>query len=172
MAFHRTETVTLRDGQLRTVEVVSAGLHVGLTRDAIVGLKYRNERPNAAVLARLLVPLLPAGEDVVTWVPTATVRRHRRGIDHAELIARHAAAAAGLRSRRLLRRVGSTRQTGGNRLHRLGGPVFTAHTGSARLRIVLVDDVTTTGSTLRRAAAALLDAGAESVLCVTVSAVP
>lgn len=156
----------------RRVPVTSASELCGLTKEAITGLKYRNERGNARVLAALIIPLVGDGVDVITWAPTAEARRMRRGIDHAELIARHVAASTGLPCRRLLRRLGSAQQTGHDASARRQGPAFVASRACAGMRVVVVDDVITTGSTLSAAFAALLRAGADAVSGLTVAAVP
>ncbi len=171
MVTHRTERLTTDGGRPGDLRVSSASLFEGRTRDAIIGLKYRNERRNALGLARLLVPLVGAGTDVLTWVPTAEARRRERGIDHAELIARHLGALTGVPVARLLQRLGAGQQTGAARSVRLAGPRFVAHRRCAGRAVVLVDDVVTTGSTLRSAAQALLCEGAREVSAVTVSAV-
>lgn len=156
----------------RLVTVASASELCGLTKEAITGLKYRNERGNARALASLLVPLVTGPADVLTWAPTADARRMRRGVDHAELIARHLAASVGLPCRRLLRRVGSTQQTGHGAAARRRGPAFVASQSCAGQSVVVVDDVVTTGSTMASACAALLQAGAAHVSGLTVASVP
>ena len=171
MVTHRTERLSADGGRFTDLHVRSAALFEGRTRDAVIGLKYRNERRNALVLARLLVPLVGADTDLLTWVPTAESRRRERGIDHAELIARHLGALTGVPVARLLRRLGAGQQTGAARAARLAGPRFVAHRRCAGSAVILVDDVVTTGSTLRSAAAALLREGARGVSAVTVAAV-
>jgi predicted amidophosphoribosyltransferase len=171
MVTHRTERVATEGGRPADLHVLSASLFEGTTRDAVIGLKYRNERRNARALAELLVPLLGEDVDLLTWVPTAEVRRRERGIDHAELIARHLGALSGMPVARLLRRLGTSQQTGAARPVRLEGPRFVAHRRCAGLGIVIVDDVVTTGSTLGSAARALLHGGARDVSAVTVAAV-
>ena len=168
--FHRTEQVLLADGHLVPVGVVSASLHVGDTRDAVIALKYGNERPVARMLGELIAPFL-GEEEIITWVPTSARRAQVRGIDHAEHIARYAAASRGRSAVRLLRRVGESQQTGRSRSQRLVAPRFVAHDKVHGCRVVIVDDVVTTGATVRAAAGALLVAGAESVRCVSVCTV-
>ena len=162
----------LGPGRFRDVRIVSATELSGMTKQAVTGLKYRNERANALALSGLLVPLVPAGTDVITWAPTAEARRMRRGVDHAELIARHLAVLSGVPVRRFLRRVGAGQQTGRNGRERRGGPRFVASTACAGLRVLVVDDVVTTGSTLVSACGELLRAGAAGVAAVTVAGVP
>ena len=66
--------------------------------------------------------------DVVTWAPTGARRRHERGFDQAELVARHVARQLGVPCRRLLERRGPAGpQTGQDRRGRLHGPAFRAH---------------------------------------------
>lgn len=159
-------------GHFRDVRITSASELDGATKEAVTGLKYRNERANARVLAALLVPLVADGVQVVTWAPTAESRRMRRGVDHAELIARHLAAAAGLPARRLLRRVGSSQQTGHGLAERRAGPVFVASRACAGLSVLVVDDVVTTGATMVAACTQLLREGAARAGGLTVAAVP
>ena len=152
-------------------DILSASVFVGETRDAILALKYGNVRSNARTLASLLVALLPAGVDVITWAPTTDRRRAARGIDHAELIARHLAGFSGVPARGLLRRVGESHQTGSTREQREGSVTFVARTARRPSTVAVVDDVVTTGSTMRAAVLALTEAGHTVAACLTVAAV-
>lgn len=108
---------------------------------------------------------------VVTWAPTTAQRRAGRGFDHARILARPVARALGLPCRGLLRRSGSLRQTGRSAAQRLQGPRFEA-IGRVNGSVVVVDDVVTTGATLRAAADALRSAGATSVHGVVLARTP
>ncbi len=101
--------------------------------------------------------------DTVTWAPTTAAHRRARGFDQAETLARATAKALRARPMRLLRRIGGTAQSGASREARLAGPCFEGRARAAQRRILLVDDVATTGATLRAATAALMDAGATAV---------
>jgi ComF family protein len=157
--------------------VLVAAPFSGRVRDVLLGFKYRNRRAIAGHLAGLLVNRLVATGarvDVVTWAPTSQRRRRERGFDQAELVARHVARQLGVPCRRLLERAGPDvgPQTGRDRLARLHAPAFRAHPHVPRRRVLLVDDVVTTGATLREGAAVLQRAGAVAVVPAAFAATP
>jgi ComF family protein len=160
-------------------DVVAAVPFSGRPRDVLLGFKYGNRRALAHHLAGLLVNRLiaadvrPADIDVVTWAPTSRGRRRRRGFDQAEVVARRVAAQLGVPCRRLLERDGhGAPQTGLDRAARLQGPRFRTHPRVRGQRILLVDDVVTTGSTLRSAESALRNAGAATVRRAAIATTP
>ena len=145
----------------------------------IVELKYHNRRAHAAALGRLLAEAIRTDTtvdleqfDFVTWAPTSSAHRRRRGFDQAELIARHVGPHLDIPVRALLRRRGSIAQTGRSRRDRLSGPVFVAHRAACGARVLVIDDVTTTGATLRAARRAFRSVGAELTVCWAVAATP
>lgn len=161
----------------------------GETRQLVTALKYRNCTTAVAVLADQLVRAIreeefiaspqlgrapvESGFDVVTWAPTSGRRRRRRGFDQSELLARAVARRLGLPCRRLLYRDRSRHQTGRSRQERLkNGPVFTARPLRQPCRVLVIDDVVTTGSTLRAAGHALDLAGAVKVVLFAAAATP
>jgi predicted amidophosphoribosyltransferase len=162
----------------RSGDVIAAVPFAGRARDVLLGFKYGNRRQLAHHFAGLLVNRLIADGlrsddfDVVTWAPTSRRHRRRRGFDQAELVARRVAAQLGLPCRRLLEREGSRPQTGLARAERLHGPEFRVGPRVGGLRVLVVDDVVTTGSTLRSADAALRAHGAHSVVRAAVATTP
>jgi competence protein ComFC len=156
--------------------VIAAVAFSGRARQVLLGFKYHNRRAVAAHLAGLLVNRMARSgtrADVVTWAPTSPRRRRGRGFDQAELIARQVARQLGVPCRRLLERDGAGEpQTGRGRERRFQGPEFRAHPRVPRSRILLVDDVVTTGATLASAAEALRRAGAADVVQAAVAATP
>jgi ComF family protein len=160
--------------------VRSAGAFEGPLRQAIHRLKYRGRRAAAPRLADLLrapFALLPLdgahpSDPVVVPVPLHGERERERGYNQAALLARPLAAHLGLRYEpRALRRVRPTAtQVGLPRPQRRDNVRGAFVAGGVRgWPIVLVDDVTTTGSTLGSAAEACLAAGAQGVLAVTLA---
>jgi predicted amidophosphoribosyltransferase len=153
--------------------VVAATEFSGLGRELVVGLKYRNRRRLAAHLAEQLSRRLdPTQIDVITWAPTTRGHVRRRGYDQAELLARALAALWRKPCRRMLFRRHGPTQTGRSRAERLLGPDFDARPMPRNPRVLVVDDVVTTGSTLIAARDALLAAGARSVVLAAVAATP
>ena len=160
--------------QVSETGIMAALPFEGVARQVVHGLKYRNRRLVARQLARLMVRRIRLGRvDVVTWAPTSGQRARSRGYDQAELLARAVAAELGVPCRRLLYRShGGTSQTGHSRAERLHGPSFRARSGRGPVRVLLVDDVVTTGATLTAARDALLQAGVDSVVCLAAAATP
>ena len=150
----------------------------GRARRVVLGLKYRNRRQVARHLAGLVVNAVVVNGDhrrldAVTWAPTSAARRRARGFDQGELVARHVARQLGVPCRRLLERSGpASPQTGRSRVERLNGPEFVARPGLDGQRVIVVDDVVTTGATMRAAAAALRHAGAVEPRLYAVASTP
>lgn len=158
---------------------VAWGEYDGALRSAVLGLKARGRDELAEPLGRRLAARIAVsdwGHDVelICHIPSHPVRTLRRGWPAAASLARVVGRELGLPVRTLLKRRGLRRQTGRSRAERAALPrrAFRA-AGSVRgRRLLIVDDVTTTGTTLSRAAEALLAAGADSVFCAAMAVTP
>jgi ComF family protein len=150
-----------------------------VARRLLLALKYRNRRDALAFLASEVAALVDVDVDarLVTWVPTTAARRRRRGFDQAELLARAVGRRLAVPARPLLRRIDGRPQTGLGSAARVEGPRFEAWSArrspdrSAR-SVLLVDDIGTTGATLRAAAAVLSASGIAEVHARTVAWTP
>lgn len=150
----------------------------GVVRGLVHGLKYRDRTDLAPMMAVWMVraagPLLREA-DVVLPVPLHRNRLFFRRLNQSAELARAIARLSGLAylPRALLRRKATARQVGLGRTARLenvrGAFAVTAE-GRAALagkRVVLVDDVFTTGATVSAAARALKRAGVSEVTVLT-----
>ncbi len=132
-------------------------------RALITALKNRGHRALVTEMANRLAPLVPPGPSLtVTWAPTGSARRRHRGFDQAELLARAVARRRSLRCQPLLHRLPGPPQAGQSRSDRRLNPAFRAK-GSIPWRVLLIDDVATTGATLVAAARVLRAAGCGEV---------
>ena len=150
------------DGPLQ--ELISVWPHEGRPAELVCRLKYARSTAVVSELAAAMAALAPE-VDVVTWVPASPSRRRRRGFDQGELLARALARRRRVRVRRLLRRSDDEPQTGRGLDGRAAGPELVPC--GPRLRsgptVLVVDDVSTTGTTLRCAASVLRSRGASTV---------
>jgi predicted amidophosphoribosyltransferase len=145
--------------------------YAGPARALVQAVKYANNRAAVRWLADGLAPLMPP-VDLVTWAPTSSSRRRRRGYDQAELLARALARRLGRPVRATLGRRAGPAQTDLGRVGRLAHPGFDARRPLGGLRVIVVDDVATTGATLAAAARALRQAGAAEVHGATAASAP
>ncbi|MEY2451838.1 MAG: hypothetical protein QOD92_1412 [Acidimicrobiaceae bacterium] len=145
----------------------------GAGRELVARLKYRNARGTIRWLAVHMAALVDAGDvDIVTWVPTTGARRRRRGFDQAELMARAVARNLHRPCRALLTRGAGPPQTGRSLQDRRAGPALAARPTGAHIRVLLVDDVITTGTTVTVAARVLRAAGFSGISVVAAARTP
>lgn len=148
----------------------------GVIRDSVHHLKYQNDIGVARVLASYLLKVVQAEDwdfDLVVPVPLSVGKLQQRGYNQAERLARPLAKAMGkpftadglFRTREIASQVNLDSQS---RRENVRG-VFEADPAIVKgKRILLVDDVFTTGATLESASEALRDARSGLIYCVTV----
>ena len=158
----------------------TAPLHYrGRVRESVHRYKFSGVRayaaPFAALMAQCVGDRLEGEFDCVSWVPLSRKRLRSRGYDQARLLARGVAAQLGLEAVQVLDKVRHTPAQSGleeesaRRANVLGAYSLRPETDVTGKRILLVDDVATTGATLSECARVLLTAGAEQVVCVTLA---
>ena len=144
--------------------------YAGPVKGVVRRLKYGGVRklaePMGADMARAYRAILPTRADAIVAVPMHRRRLRKRGFNHAELLAREVGARLDLPVIHALRRTRNTRQQARlsrrERLRNLDG-AFACDDSVKGKRILLVDDVCTTGTTAAGCARALLDADAAAV---------
>ena len=145
------------------------GFYENLLRELLLRAKFGGEAAVLAVLGELLA--LRCGDltppQAVLPMPLHTQRLRERGFNQCQELARPLASGFGapLRPDLLIRRESGHSQRGLSRAGRLENlkHAFLAPASAAGLRILLIDDIMTTGATARFAARALVKAGAARV---------
>lgn len=150
----------------------AAAPYRGSARSILLAFKFRGADYLAPRLAQVAVERLAARRtevcraDVVTAVPTTRRGRRRRGYQPAELFGEAVAARLGIRfDPRAVEKIRETERQSSLPLgerRRNVARAFRAR-NCASLRVLLVDDVATSGWTARECAAALVTAGAAEV---------
>ncbi len=146
-------------------------------RQAMLRYKFYGHTAYAECFARLMADCvtrhLPGDFDIITWVPLEVLRYHRRGYSQTRLLAMHLARQLEVPALRLLRKRRRTQAQSGlrgiaRRKANISGAFTCRRSGDIPgKRVLLVDDVVTTGATLSECARVLLTAGAREVCCVT-----
>jgi competence protein ComFC len=149
----------------------------GPLRNAMHRLKYKRDVALADTLAQPLIHLLASTDwkiDLVTAVPASVARQAERGYNQAALLARPIALSHGLPLRLgALSKLRETRsQVGLSAWERMQNVknAFRADMGSVHgKRVLLVDDVATSGATVSACAQALSQSGAQQVFVLTLA---
>jgi predicted amidophosphoribosyltransferase len=143
----------------------------GVARQLVAALKFSGALPLADVMAAHVAANLPAGlrrADALVPVPPHRGRRRRRGYDPAGVLAAAVAPRLGLPLVRCLARGGGRRQVGAGRTARRDPHRLVVRlTRAPPPRVLLLDDVHTTGGTLDACARALAVGGSRVIVAVS-----
>ena len=160
-------------------DAYSYGFYEGSLRTLIHLYKFEKIHTLAGPLGKLMAQALPAAEgerqfDTIVPIPLHWRRRWQRGFNQSDLLAREIARRWGVPVKRAVRRAkASAPQSGLTKAQRRANVhgVFVLRRGSALkgARVLLVDDVFTTGATASACAKVLKRAGAARVTLVTLA---
>ena len=149
-------------------------------RRSILRYKFYGRRNYAAAYARMLgVKLLKeerAEFDLITWVPISAKRLKKRGFDQGQLLAENLGEELKIPVTPLLKKIRDNPPQSGivGHAHRkanvLGAYIMTDSQTLKGKRILLLDDILTTGATAGECARVLLTAGAEEVHLAVIAA--
>lgn len=149
-------------------------------RKSIQRFKFGNRRNYASVYGRLLaVKLLsvyPEPFDILTWSPVSALRKFKRGYDQSALLAQAVGQELGIPATATLKKIRHTppqsqlKDAAQRRANVLGAYKALCKTELSGKRILLLDDVVTTGATASECAKILLSAGAKEVCFAAIAA--
>ena len=151
----------------------------GNIRRSILRFKFHGARSYAEVYGRLIAMKLLSEEtsfDILSWVPISRMRKWRRGYDQVQLIAEAAGRELGITPQPTLKKIRNNRPQSrlGNAAQRranvLGAYRLAENADIQGKRVLLLDDIITTGATAGECARMLLTAGAKEVSCAAVAA--
>ena len=154
-------------------------LYEGTAREALIQFKFHDRPGYATELGKILADCirenLSGQYDIITWVPVSEKRLKKRGYDQAMLLAMAAALALDDVAVETLKKCKDTpaqsslegadqRRTNVADVYKIVDPELIAGQ-----RVLLIDDIITTGATLEEASRTLKQAGATSVVAAAVA---
>lgn len=158
---------------------ISALAYGGDVRESLHRYKFSGRTSYSKAYALLLAERLYGTDfqrvELITWAPISPRRKRQRGYDQSELVARRLSElmciplAATLRKTRNNPKQSSLRDAARRQENVRNVYAVTDPKRVQGRRILLVDDIVTTGATLRECSRVLREAGAEAVLCATVA---
>ena len=173
-----TEEAAEQEGEFFSL-CVSPLRYQDKVRDSIHRYKFSGRQGYARIYGTLVAQCISdhlAGRyDLITWVPLSRARRRERGYDQAFLLANAAALALGdvavetLRKERHTQAQSSLEDESARRANVLGAYEIVDPELIEGRRVLLVDDVITTGATISECARILRTFGAADVVCATLA---
>lgn len=150
----------------------------GVVRESIHRFKFSECQFYAGAYAPWLASVISREleePDLMTWVPISRKRKKTRGYDQGELLCRETAGLIDAEVMQLLRKTGNNTPQSGlleakerkENVRGMYAPLNSEYISGKR--ILLIDDVITTGSTLEECSCVLRKAGAKEVVCATVA---
>jgi ComF family protein len=152
----------------------------GNVRQSLLRYKFGGRRMYAKVYGKLLAMKLlrenPDGFDILSYIPVSRIRKFTRGYDQVELLAGAVASELGIAVTPTLNKIrnnppqSSIPNAPQRRANVLGVYRSINKAQFTAKRVLLLDDIVTTGSTASECARVLLTDGAKEVICAAVAA--
>ena len=133
------------------------------------GYRRSYARNYGSLLAKKLQAEYPEGFDILTWVPISPLRKLKRGFDQVEKLALALEEPMGMKPARTLKKIRHNRPNSGicGQAHRRANVLGAYKAVNTQQlwgkRVLLLDDIITTGATAGECARMLLTAGAREV---------
>jgi ComF family protein len=154
---------------LKYTDVVRQGMHGLKFNKRISGIKYF-----AQLMAQCLKKYGIGDFDAVTWVPVSLARERTRGYDQSELLAGEIAKLIGVKPRRMIYKIrnvkpNSSLKTEEERRANVAGAFKLIPFVNPQNRLLLIDDVFTTGSTIAECSSLLIAGGTKDITVLAVA---
>ncbi|HLO11948.1 MAG TPA: ComF family protein [Pseudoneobacillus sp.] len=141
-------------------------LYNDFLKEIIAKFKYRGDYVLARVFAEEIAEKIKEIKpEYIIPIPLSEERLSERGFNQAEALI----VEAGFPAAKILTRIHSEKQSKKSRNERIHLPQVFQSIQSLSGKIMIIDDIYTTGSTLRHAAKALKEAGAEEIYSITIA---
>ncbi len=154
---------------------VSPLYYEGDVREALLRYKFQRAtgyaEPFGKLLAECIEEYIDSEVDIISWVPLSKKRYRERGYDQAKLLAQVVSREVGIPCVAVLKKVRNTKPqsrtgSGEKRRANISGAYTVIDVNAVKgKRILLIDDIVTTGSTFSECARTLGMAGADKVYC-------
>ena len=171
--------LTAQDSAIKALAKCVAPLYYeGTVRESLLRYKFSGLTAYGQVYAEFVAKCIDENEiscDIITWAPLSRRRLRKRGYDQARLIAEAAASILSLPCEGLLKKTRHTRPQSsidGAAARATNAAGVYACTNPERVggrRVLIIDDIVTTGSTLSECAGVLRAAGADAVYAAAVA---
>lgn len=155
---------------------ISPLYYEGAVREALLRYKFSGAAAYSSIFGKFMTKCIDETQiscDIITWVPLSRKRLRRRGYDQARLLAESVSEELSLPCERALRKIrNNTAQSGISDYARRHENVSGAYEAVndelfCGKRVLLIDDIVTTGATLSETASVLKKAGAAEVIALT-----
>ena len=154
---------------------VSTFIYDELMQELLRDMKFRNKKRIAIGLAKLWAKTidLPDEELVLTWLPMHPVKQKERGFNQAEIMAKEIAKHFNLPCENILRRIVDTPAQSGlhpkMRIENVRGAFEIIQDKKVSEKVVIIDDIFTTGASINECAKVLIEGGAEVAYAKTLA---
>ncbi|MGL4730703.1 MAG: ComF family protein [Clostridium sp.] len=160
----------------KSYKCYSIAKHKGVIRDLVMRLKYSSEFYSADILAKYLIFMINEKNikaDAVTFVPLSRKTYNKRGYNQAEVLAKKVAEKLGIPCKAMLKKVKETKDQIGltslERWQNIDGCFKFNYKKDVFEKVIVIDDVVTTGATIINCTKELKENGVKKVFILTVT---
>ncbi len=159
--------------KIGNLEVFYFGPYEDILRNMVLSFKFAYHDSLSKTIAELLRKVIDKNEldfDVITYVPATKSAKFKRGFDHIELVSKELSKLTGVRSIKLLETVRETEQIKAKDRTSAAKDKYkillrNANNIDKNSKILLLDDVVTTGSTMLECVKELKSHGFSNISC-------